>query len=193
MPSLSAPARPAYRSRATSHRRAGARCSSSAHMWAARAPTKDARQPRPWWQAHAWRTSRGAAATTAWNRVTCTWTWRGCANANAPSWRASVRGANAASGVERLDAEARFTGPRTVVARDHQGHERHVEADLVFIDTGARPAMPTLPGLDAVSVLDSTSIMELAEVPGHLIVLGGGYVGLEFAQMFRRFGSRVTI
>lgn len=97
------------------------------------------------------------------------------------------------SGVERLDAEARFTGPRTVVARDHEGHERHVEADLVFIDTGARPAMPTLPGLDAVSVLDSTSIMELGEVPGHLIVLGGGYVGLEFAQMFRRFGSRVTI
>jgi len=109
------------------------------------------------------------------------------------SFRSGSERRLAASGVERLDAEARFTGPRTVVARDHQGHERHVEADLVFIDTGARPAMPTLPGLDAVSVLDSTSIMELAEVPGHLIVLGGGYVGLEFAQMFRRFGSRVTI
>jgi len=110
------------------------------------------------------------------------------------SFRSGSERRLAASGVERLDAEARFTGPRTVVARDHQGHERHVEADLVFIDTGARPAMPALPGLDdAVSVLDSTSIMELAEVPGHLIVLGGGYVGLEFAQMFRRFGSRVTI
>ena len=97
------------------------------------------------------------------------------------------------AGVELLDAEACFTGPHTVVARHPDGHEQHCEADLVFIDTGARPAMPTLPGLDTIPALDSTSIMELAEVPGHLLVLGGGYVGLEFAQMFRRFGSRVTI
>lgn len=97
------------------------------------------------------------------------------------------------AGVELLDAEACFTGPHTVVARHPDGHEQHCKADLVFIDTGARPAMPTLPGLDTIPALDSTSIMELAEVPGHLLVLGGGYVGLEFAQMFRRFGSRVTI
>jgi pyruvate/2-oxoglutarate dehydrogenase complex dihydrolipoamide dehydrogenase (E3) component len=97
------------------------------------------------------------------------------------------------AGVELLDAEACFTGPHTVVARHPDGHELHCEADQVFIDTGARPAMPTLPGLDTIPALDSTSIMELAEVPGHLLVLGGGYVGLEFAQMFRRFGSRVTI
>ncbi|MGH7627564.1 MAG: mercuric reductase [Gemmatimonadaceae bacterium] len=109
------------------------------------------------------------------------------------SFRSGSERRLAGAGVQRLDAEARFTGPRTVVARDHEGQEQHVEADLIFIDTGARPALPTLPGLDTIAVLDSTSIMELAEVPGHLIVLGGGYIGLEFAQMFRRFGSRVTI
>src|SRR5207245_3463402 len=58
---------------------------------------------------------------------------------------------------------------------------------------GGRAAVPPLPGLDTVPALDSTSIMELDEVPRHLLVLGGGYIGLEFAQMFRRFGSDVTI
>ena len=109
------------------------------------------------------------------------------------SFRAGSERRLITAGVELLDAEACFTGPHTMVARHPDGREQHCEADLIFIDTGARPAMPKLPGLDAVSALDSTSIMELAEVPGHLLVLGGGYVGLEFAQMFRRFGSRVTI
>jgi pyruvate/2-oxoglutarate dehydrogenase complex dihydrolipoamide dehydrogenase (E3) component len=66
-------------------------------------------------------------------------------------------------------------------------------APLVFVNTGGRPAAPDVPGLDAVAPLDSTSIMELDRVPEHLVVLGGGYIGLEFAQMFRRFGSRVTV
>jgi pyruvate/2-oxoglutarate dehydrogenase complex dihydrolipoamide dehydrogenase (E3) component len=63
----------------------------------------------------------------------------------------------------------------------------------VVIDTGTRPKPLTIPGADAVPVLDSTSIMELDELPEHLIVIGGGYIGLEFGQMFRRFGSAVTI
>src|SRR5207247_7507007 len=62
-----------------------------------------------------------------------------------------------------------------------------------FINTGGRPARPALQGLDAVPTLDSTSIMELAVLPEHLLILGGGYIGLEFGQMFRRFGSRVTV
>jgi pyruvate/2-oxoglutarate dehydrogenase complex dihydrolipoamide dehydrogenase (E3) component len=70
---------------------------------------------------------------------------------------------------------------------------RRFAADLVFINTGGRPAAPDVVGLDRVPSLDSTSIMELDHLPGHLLVLGGGYIGLEFAQMFRRFGSRVTI
>jgi pyruvate/2-oxoglutarate dehydrogenase complex dihydrolipoamide dehydrogenase (E3) component len=94
----------------------------------------------------------------------------------------------AAPGVELICAEARFTGPRQVAVEG-----RRLEADLVFINTGGRPAAPDVEGLDRVPSLDSTSIMELDRVPEHLIVLGGGYIGLEFGQMFRRFGSRVTV
>jgi pyruvate/2-oxoglutarate dehydrogenase complex dihydrolipoamide dehydrogenase (E3) component len=68
-----------------------------------------------------------------------------------------------------------------------------MHADKFFIDTGASPSVPPLEGLSGVPFLDSTSIMELDSVPRHLIVLGGGYIGLEFAQMFKRFGSRVTV
>lgn len=92
------------------------------------------------------------------------------------------------AGLELVYGEARFTGPRTV-----RVDGRTLEAELVFINTGGRPADPDVEGLDQVGTLDSTSIMELDAVPGHLLVLGGGYIGLEFAQMFRRFGSRVTV
>ncbi|HYY89162.1 MAG TPA: FAD-dependent oxidoreductase, partial [Chloroflexota bacterium] len=76
----------------------------------------------------------------------------------------------------------------------HDGGRLSLTArQYVFINTGDRPSKPTVPGLDQVPTLDSTSIMELDSLPDHLIVLGGGYVGLEFGQMFRRFGSHVTI
>jgi pyruvate/2-oxoglutarate dehydrogenase complex dihydrolipoamide dehydrogenase (E3) component len=68
-----------------------------------------------------------------------------------------------------------------------------LQAGTIVINAGARPSAPPLDGLDTVPALDSTSIMELDAVPEHLLVLGGGYVGLEFGQMFRRFGARVTI
>jgi pyruvate/2-oxoglutarate dehydrogenase complex dihydrolipoamide dehydrogenase (E3) component len=73
------------------------------------------------------------------------------------------------------------------------GDVRRLSADLVFINTGGRPARPRLEGLARVPALDSTTVMELAELPAHLLVMGGGYIGLEFAQMFRRFGSSVTV
>jgi pyruvate/2-oxoglutarate dehydrogenase complex dihydrolipoamide dehydrogenase (E3) component len=66
-------------------------------------------------------------------------------------------------------------------------------AERMFINVGARPSRPPIPGLDSVPTLNSTSVMELDVVPSHLLVLGGGYVGLEFGQMFRRFGSEVTV
>jgi pyruvate/2-oxoglutarate dehydrogenase complex dihydrolipoamide dehydrogenase (E3) component len=100
----------------------------------------------------------------------------------------SLRRLEATAGLELICAEASFTGPRAVVAAG-----RRLEADLVFINAGARPAAPDIEGLDGVASLDSTSIMELDRVPGHLLVLGGGYIGLEFGQMFRRFGSQVTV
>jgi pyruvate/2-oxoglutarate dehydrogenase complex dihydrolipoamide dehydrogenase (E3) component len=68
-----------------------------------------------------------------------------------------------------------------------------LSAERIFINIGARPSQPSIPGLDSVPMLNSTSIMELDSVPEHLLVLGGGYVGLEFGQMFRRFGSQVSI
>ena len=105
------------------------------------------------------------------------------------SFRAgSLRRIEAAEGLDLICAEARFTGPKQVAVDG-----RVLEADLVFLNTGCRPAAPDIEGLDRVPSLDSTSVMELDLVPEHLLVLGGGYIGLEFGQMFRRFGSRVTI
>ena len=83
---------------------------------------------------------------------------------------------------------ARFIGPHQV-----RVGEEVLESERIFIDTGTRPDIPLLEGLGGVDSLDNASIMRLTEVPDHLLVLGGGYVGLEFGQMFRRFGSRVTI
>ena len=89
--------------------------------------------------------------------------------------------------------EASFIGPKTMKVRLNNGGEQELHARNIFINTGGSPLWPNLPGLDQVEALDSTSIMELDHVPQHLIVMGGGYVGLEFGQMFRRFGSQVTI
>src|ERR671935_2899736 len=98
-----------------------------------------------------------------------------------------------AAGVDLLMGTARFTGPQSVEVRLNSGELRQLSADTIFINTGDRPAIPPLPGLDTVPFLDSTTIMELDAVPEHLLILGGGYIAVEFGQMFRRFGSAVTI
>ena len=95
--------------------------------------------------------------------------------------------------LELIMGEASFTDPHSVLVNLAGGATQQITADTIFINTGDRPRIPALKGLENVPYLDSTSIMELDEVPEHLLVLGGGYVGLEFAQMFRRFGSQVTI
>jgi pyruvate/2-oxoglutarate dehydrogenase complex dihydrolipoamide dehydrogenase (E3) component len=89
--------------------------------------------------------------------------------------------------------EASFTAAKSIDIKLKQGGSRSLTADRIFINAGCRPGVPNLPGLSDVPYLDSTSIMELARVPKHLLVLGGGYVGLEFGQLFRRLGSQVTI
>ena len=99
-------------------------------------------------------------------------------------------------GVEGLDflkGEGYFVGPKTVEVRLNDGSTRQISADTICLNVGERPAKPPIDGIDSVSVLNSTTIMELDSVPEHLVILGGGYVSLEFGQMFRRFGSQVTI
>ncbi|HEY6400600.1 MAG TPA: mercuric reductase [Blastocatellia bacterium] len=95
--------------------------------------------------------------------------------------------------LDLLFGEAGFTSPQSIAVKMNDGDIRHLSAKKIFINTGCRPAEARVDGIDRVRTLDSTSIMELDELPEHLMVLGGGYVGLEFGQMFRRFGSRVTI
>jgi pyruvate/2-oxoglutarate dehydrogenase complex dihydrolipoamide dehydrogenase (E3) component len=114
--------------------------------------------------------------------------------------RAMVAGARenyasrlAQDGLELIEGEARFTGPSSVEIALTDGGTRQISAPVVVIDAGTRPRPLGIPGAGDVPVLDSTSIMELDDLPEHLIILGGGYIGLEFGQMFRRFGSEVTV
>ena len=83
---------------------------------------------------------------------------------------------------------ARFDSPHQL-----QAGSELLESEKIFIDTGGRPNIPSIPGLESVSYLTNESVMQLTTLPEHLLILGGGYIGLEFGQMFRRFGSRVTI
>lgn len=87
-----------------------------------------------------------------------------------------------------IGGHARFLGPNTL-----QVGERELRADRIFINVGARPRVPDMAGLDRVEFLTSSSILALDSLPKHLIVVGGSYIGLEFAQMYRRFGSEVTV
>ena len=105
----------------------------------------------------------------------------------------SRRGLEKHDEIELIFGDARFTGGREVTIDLEDGGVRRLTADRVFINTGARPVVPPIPGLEEVDFLDSTSVMELGEVPEHLLVLGGGFIGLEFGQMFRRFGADVTV
>jgi pyruvate/2-oxoglutarate dehydrogenase complex dihydrolipoamide dehydrogenase (E3) component len=89
---------------------------------------------------------------------------------------------------EWVRGRARFAGMRQL-----EVDGRRIEARRIFIDTGCRPAIPNIPGLRALPFLTNESMLDLTEIPQHLVVLGGGYVGLEFGQMFRRFGSDVTV
>jgi pyruvate/2-oxoglutarate dehydrogenase complex dihydrolipoamide dehydrogenase (E3) component len=105
----------------------------------------------------------------------------------------SERGLAKLAGLDLIRGEARFSEPHEVAVTLGDGGSRALSSDLIFLNPGARPSRPSLPGLDGVPALDSTSIMELDAVPDHLLVLGGGYIGIEFGQMFRRFGARVSL
>jgi pyruvate/2-oxoglutarate dehydrogenase complex dihydrolipoamide dehydrogenase (E3) component len=98
-----------------------------------------------------------------------------------------------AANLDLIFGDASFTGPRSVEVCLKDGSLRVISAKCIFINAGTRASHPRLDGLDSIQFLNNASIMELDSVPEHLLILGGGYIGLEFGQLFRRFGSRVTI
>jgi len=98
-----------------------------------------------------------------------------------------------ALGDDLIIGTARFVAPKTIEVATDEGTTRLLTAERLFINTGTRPLIPSVPGLKEAGFLTSESIMELEQLPKHLIVLGSGYIGLEFAQMFRRFGCRVAV
>jgi pyruvate/2-oxoglutarate dehydrogenase complex dihydrolipoamide dehydrogenase (E3) component len=106
----------------------------------------------------------------------------------ANSSRAVERWMEELKGVTVYRGHARFVGRSEIEVGSQRLH-----ADRIFLDVGGRPRVPDMPGLDTVPYLTNVSMMDLDVVPAHLVVVGGSYVGLEFAQMFRRFGSQVTV
>jgi pyruvate/2-oxoglutarate dehydrogenase complex dihydrolipoamide dehydrogenase (E3) component len=106
----------------------------------------------------------------------------GKSNQGLVSWLQSMENATIFHG------HGRFEGPRTV-----RVGEELLEAERIFIDVGGRASVPPVQGLDSVPYLNNSSLMEVDFLPEHLLILGGGYISLEFGQMYRRFGSEVTI
>ncbi len=98
-----------------------------------------------------------------------------------------------ATGAELIRGEARFVAPKTVEVQLNEGGRRTITGDRVFLDLGSRSVIPDIPGLAAAKPMTHVEALDLDRLPEHVIVLGGGYVGLELAQALRRFGSTVTL
>ena len=97
------------------------------------------------------------------------------------------------TGTELVMGQARFTGAKTLAVQLNDGGERTITADRVFLNLGTHAAIPPVKGLQESAPMTHIEVLELDRLPEHLIVIGGGYVGIEFAQAYRRFGSKVTI
>jgi len=98
-----------------------------------------------------------------------------------------------ATGAELVMGQAKLTGPRTIEVGLNDGGTRTLFAERLFLNLGTHATIPPVPGLTESSPLTNIELLELDRAPEHLIVIGGGYVGLEFAQAYRRFGSKVTV
>ena len=106
----------------------------------------------------------------------------------APSRAGVERSLRQAAGITVIQDTARF-----VSAHEVSVGGRVLRSEHIFLDVGGRPSVPPIPGLETIDYLTSSTVMDIAAVPAHLVVVGGSYVGLEFAQMFRRFGAEVTV
>lgn len=115
-------------------------------------------------------------------------------NAIVNRFRDSVQTAlEGADNVELIFGRAAFEDSHALAVQLNAGGSRRLTAERIFINTGTRAAIPSIPGIERVPLLDASSIQELDTLPSHLLVIGGSYIGLEFGQMFRRFGSQVSI
>lgn len=99
----------------------------------------------------------------------------------------------ATANLDVIRGKASFTGATTIKVEGTGTETFRLSAEKIFINTGATSTIPPIGGIDRVPYLDSTSIMELDKMPNHLLILGGGYIAIEFGQMFRRYGSQVTL
>ena len=99
----------------------------------------------------------------------------------------------AAANLDLIFGIAAFTGPKEITVTKEDGSAETMTADHIFLNNGAHPAIPPIPGLADVPYLTSSSILDLHAIPSHLAIIGGGYVSLEFGQLYRRLGSKVTI
>src|SRR5262249_17369784 len=98
-----------------------------------------------------------------------------------------------AGGAELIMGAGRFIAPKTLEVRLNDGGTRLLTGDKVFLNVGTSGTIPPIPGLAEAKPMTNIELLEIDRLPEHLVVLGGGYVGLEFAQAYRRFGSRVTV
>ncbi|MEO6915369.1 MAG: mercuric reductase [Chitinophagaceae bacterium] len=105
----------------------------------------------------------------------------------------SEKGLEATENLTVIHGEAIFSREKTLRIKFKDGPDTEISADKIFIDIGTRPNIPKIEGLEDIRYLTSSTILDLEEIPGHLVVIGGNYIGLEFGQMYKRFGSNVTI
>ncbi|TWV97374.1 mercuric reductase [Chitinophaga pinensis] len=105
----------------------------------------------------------------------------------------ATKGLEKTEGLSIIYGEAVFSGDKTLKVTLKDGGAEEITAPHIFLNTGTLPKIPPIPGLDTVKYLTNTSIMELTRLPSHLVIMGSGYIGLEFGQLFRRLGSQVTI
>lgn len=95
--------------------------------------------------------------------------------------------------IDLIFGEAAFTGPKTITVKKQDGSTSALTAETIFLNNGARPNIPSTPGLDSIDYLTSSTILDLLVIPSHLAIIGAGYVALEFGQLYRRLGSEVTL